>query len=201
MRRFGGGTCHGTGHPTDYGKHPPWWRAAADVCGFEGNRGLTEHRRRIPAEAPRDEWPRNISSERIVLSGNSEYEEPFAGVGADFPEQLSDDDNIGVDNDEDADDDGGRGGDISSRVGGFRHGDGGSSDDDGSRGDGASGCDGGFCLAEFGDRGYDTSGRSSGDGLSNETSGYDSGFRLADVGGRGGSTSRRMSPPWRRRKR
>ena len=36
------------------------------------HRRVVQHRKRVSTEAPRDEWIRNISPERIVLSDNSE---------------------------------------------------------------------------------------------------------------------------------
>ena len=62
-------------------------------------RRAVQRRKRVPAEAPRDEWIRDISPEQIVLSDNSESEEPFHGNSVDLPEQLSDDDNVEVGND------------------------------------------------------------------------------------------------------
>ena len=71
-------------------------------------RRAVQRRTRVPAEAARGEWPRNISAERIVLSDNSESEEPLHGDSVDLPELLSDYDSVGVDNDrDDAGDDGG----------------------------------------------------------------------------------------------
>ena len=86
-------------------------------------RRAVQHRKRVPAEAPRDEWIRNIVSERIVLSDNSESEAPFHGNSVDLPEQLSDDDNVRIGNDgggrgADRDCNSGSGDDTSVRNGG-----------------------------------------------------------------------------------